>query len=138
VVGTIGQPATDILSGGGYALRGGFWFGGGTSPVDVADEGDVAGSEAFRFKVQTAVPDPFMHSTLVAFGIPARRDVDIGVYDVSGRLRRKLHAAPLTAGRHQQAWDGRDDAGHRMAAGVYFIRVQAGPDRSAKKVVLMR
>ena len=35
-------------------------------------------------------------------------------------------------------WDGRRTGGARASSGVYFIRVQTGPDRLACKVVLLR
>jgi flagellar hook assembly protein FlgD len=43
------------------------------------------------------------------------------VFDLGGRLVRTLHRGPLAAGPHAFEWNGRDQAGRRAAAGVYFV-----------------
>ncbi|MBK6899777.1 MAG: hypothetical protein IPH09_11075 [bacterium] len=46
--------------------------------------------------------------------------------------------APLPAGRHARAWDGRDDAGRRVSGGAYLVRLTVdGRDAPARKVVLL-
>jgi len=53
----------------------------------------------------------------------------LSIFDVTGRLVRRLWDAPLAAGRHTIAWDGRDSGG-RLLTGVYFARAEA-PGHSA-------
>jgi len=48
--------------------------------------------------------------------------VTIGLYDVGGRLVRTLAERAFPAGAQRLAWDGTDDAGRRLARGVYFAR----------------
>jgi flagellar hook assembly protein FlgD len=38
---------------------------------------------------------------------------------------RTLVDGPVSAGRHEVAWDGRDESATVVAAGVYFARLQA-------------
>ena len=57
---------------------------------------------------------------------------------MAGRLVRTLAEGPFTAGRHQRVWDGTDDRGHRVAAGVYFARMIAGADQVHRSVVVLR
>jgi serine protease AprX len=83
-------------------------------------------------------------STAVVFGLaagsgPAR----LGVLDVQGRRVRDLtfggNPAPGGDGRAwRAAWDGRDDAGRLLEAGIYFITLETGGRRSALRVVSMR
>jgi flagellar hook assembly protein FlgD len=40
------------------------------------------------------------------------------------------------AGRVETVWDGRDDHGARLSAGVYFVRATAGGDTRLTRVVL--
>ena len=52
-------------------------------------------------------------------------EIGIGVFDVAGRLVRRLHSGPLTMGAHTVSWNGLDTSGRRCASGIYFIRVHA-------------
>jgi flagellar hook assembly protein FlgD len=56
-----------------------------------------------------------------------------------GRDVRTLVAGEeLLAGRHQRSWDGRDNFGAAVPAGVYLVRLQAGGHASARRLVLVR
>jgi flagellar hook assembly protein FlgD len=71
----------------------------------------------------------------IAFDLPRAGRVEIGVYDVAGRLVRSLHSGPLAAGPHRLAWDG---TGARPGSGVYFIRLEGGSEQAVEKVVRVR
>ncbi len=60
----------------------------------------------------------------------------VALYDVSGRRVRSLHDGPLDAGPHAFAWDGRDDLGRRVPAGLYFARVRAGDGEVAVRKIV--
>ena len=71
--------------------------------------------------------------------LPARSLSSVRVYDVAGRLVRTLVEGNLDAGPHEIVWDGTDDAGRRVASGVYFAASEPEVGRSvAAKVVLLR
>jgi len=59
--------------------------------------------------------------------------VDISVYDVAGRLVRRVHGSVLPAGVHTIEWD---TVG--LSSGFYFYRVVSGTQVSARKFVLLR
>jgi len=66
---------------------------------------------------------------------PARMRVD--VFDVRGRAVRSLAAGPLEPGRYALHWDGRDAAGQRTGAGVFFVRAVGGRWSSSLRWVRM-
>ncbi len=139
LAGTIGQADAGHMSGGSYALGGGFWMGGGTIAVDVEDSPEVlAGAAPLTFRVHPAAPNPLVHHSLVAFDLPVPRNVSARVYDVAGRLTRTLVEGPLPAGRHRHVWDGTNDSGGRVTAGVYFMVLEAGIDRGREKILVLR
>ncbi len=85
-----------------------------------------------------ARPNPFNPRTTVAFTLAAGGAVRLAVHDVSGRLVRLLVGAELPPGEHRAAWDGRDDDGRAVAAGVYLARLTAEGVAESAKLVLVR
>lgn len=94
------------------------------------------------------VPNPFTGSTLVSFG----RDpgglaaggrvrptpVEIAVYDVAGRLVRRLWRGSIGQTEAGVVWDGTDGDGRSVASGVYFCRLRAPGVDLRRKMVLVR
>jgi bacillopeptidase F len=77
-------------------------------------------------------PNPFNGNTVIATLDPAGLGDYIGIYDISGRLVRRLSAA----GHQSVAWDGADESGHVVAAGVYFARIEDKPSLFRKMLYL--
>ena len=80
-------------------------------------------------------PAPADRDQSLEFSLPARADVTLTVHDVTGRLARTVTARDLAEGHHSVRWDGRDDAGRRAAAGVYFVRLAAAGESVTHKIV---
>jgi flagellar hook assembly protein FlgD len=60
------------------------------------------------------------------------------VYDATGRRVRRLVHGEQPAGIRTVTWDGRNDAGLRVSAGVYFLRLETVQTTRLRKVVLTR
>jgi hypothetical protein len=70
----------------------------------------------------SASPNP-ARVTKVSFTLPARAEVDLSVFDLSGRKVATLASGSMSAGRYARDWDG-GSAG----AGVYFVRLRVGSE----------
>ena len=81
---------------------------------------------------------PGISSATITYALGAAGSVSLRVYDVSGRLVRTLVSGDQPAGQHEIAWDGRSDEGHRVGAGVYFIRLERGDGVSTAKTIVLR
>jgi len=64
--------------------------------------------------------------------------VTIAVYDVAGRRVRMLQDGMMGATRHEVRWSGVDDAGQRVAPGVYFCRLVAGKVVQTSRLSVLR
>ncbi len=84
-----------------------------------------------------AHPNPFSSETRVLLSLPERTDVLLIVSDVSGRMVRTLIDRSMAAGRHAAHWDGSDEAGIRVASGVYFCRLRADGRELVTKLILI-
>jgi FlgD Ig-like domain len=82
-----------------------------------------------------AWPNPARAGQNLRFTLTEPGRVDVAVFDASGRRVRALLASFFPEGVHEASWDGRDDAGNRVAPGLYFVRVRAGGPESALKLL---
>lgn len=62
---------------------------------------------------------------------------EVAVFDAAGRRMRVLANGTLHAGIHDLAWDGGDESGRRMPAGVYFVRVKLASSGFGQSKVLV-
>ena len=85
-----------------------------------------------------ALANPFRGSARIAFALPEARAVRLAVYDVSGRRIRVLAEGRRERGAHEVGWDGLDLDGNETAAGVYFLRLEAGDELLVRKAVRLR
>ncbi len=69
--------------------------------------------------------------------LTAAADVNVVIYDVSGRLVRALHRGRLEAGSHEMRWDGTRGDGSRVRRGIYFYRAVTGEQSVARKMILL-
>ncbi len=83
-------------------------------------------------------PNPFNPSTTIAFALPAAGQVDLAVFTVDGRRVATLINERLAAGHHSATWDGRDEAGRRLASGAYFYRLRAGDGVLVRRMVMVK
>jgi hypothetical protein len=82
-------------------------------------------------------PNPFNPSTEIALAVDQTENIQLDVYDVAGRLVRKLHDGVLTQGPHRITWDGRNDSGALAASGVYFAQVRDREGQSASHRMML-
>jgi hypothetical protein len=85
-----------------------------------------------------ARPNPFNPVTTIGYTLREAARADIVVYDVSGRRVRVLFSGAATAGYHEVTWDGRNDAGSRVASGLYLYQLRSGDGVETKKMVLLK
>ena len=137
---SIGLMTPGQMTGGGYSLGGGFWGegGGGTASIEPSDN-EATAAIPLAFRLYPTAPNPLLVGrTTFAFDLPQPGVVRVLVYDVAGRLTRTLVEGPLPAGQHRRVWDGADDTGHRVAAGIYFLRVHTQRTRAEQKIVVLK
>ncbi len=84
------------------------------------------------------IPNPFMGTTTINFGIPKSGSVAIDIYDVAGRHVSTVLNAEKAAGTHEAVWNGRNSNGASVPAGVYFYRFTFDNEFLMKKMIVMR
>lgn len=112
-----------------------------TLPLDFASDAngtlDVPRTPAPALRSLRAMPNPALRGTRVGFALPDAEDVDLDVFDASGRVVQRLAHGRLSPGEHEFAWDGRTTGGSAAEAGVYFVRLVTPTRESSVKVVAL-
>jgi hypothetical protein len=105
-----------------------------TAPVDAGQL--VTGRSATELVV---APNPSRGASTIHWTLAApSHAVSVRVVDVAGRRMRTLAYGPLPAGSHERVWDGTNDGGHPVTAGIYFVVLDTERDRARQKVLVLR
>jgi hypothetical protein len=94
-----------------------------------------------RLALHQNAPNPFggqLARTRIRFDLPDTAPVRIDICDPTGRRVRTLMNGPLVAGSYTIEWNGLDGLGNRMESGVYFYILQAGDQRTARRMMLLK
>jgi hypothetical protein len=84
-------------------------------------------------------PNPFRTQTQIKYAIDANKKPLLKIYDRTGRLVKSFNLESSI--EHQESslvWDGLDDYGNRLPAGVYFVCIQSSRGEQSMPVVLLR
>ncbi len=85
-----------------------------------------------------AAPNPFDATTTIRYSLQVAGPVSIALFDAGGRLVREWTRSEQSPGDHAITWDGGDDAGRRLPAGVYLVRIRTQRGDSTRRLVLSR
>jgi hypothetical protein len=92
----------------------------------------------FEFSLSQNFPNPFNPTTEIHFSLDRNGEVQLSIYDISGRLVRTIAQRKMTPGAYVEYWDGRDRFGKDVSSGVYFYRLKAGGKVLTRKMVVVR
>lgn len=89
----------------------------------------------------TVSPNPFTHRTKIRYSIlDSRYSIErpvLRVYDAGGRMVKSLNPGSSIPNQESEVlWDGTDNAGQRLPAGVYFLSL-FGPDGEKRVPIVM-
>jgi hypothetical protein len=83
-------------------------------------------------------PNPARGASTLEFGLAERGDAELSIFSVDGARVRTLAHGPREAGAYRLTWRGEDDAGKRLAPGVYWARLTTGGLKLTRRIVFLR
>ncbi len=98
----------------------------------LTDVGEDEPASIHSFHLDQNYPNPFNGSTTIRFGLPARQQVSLRVYNMLGRMIRVLAERSFEAGNHTLTFESGD-----LPSGLYFYRLKTGSFISVRKMVII-
>lgn len=89
-------------------------------------------------EIGEVTPNPSFGTVTLRYALTADAEMQIDLFDPSGRLVRRFAVGRQGAGAHEFVWDGKNREGDDLPAGVYFMTLQSGDVRVTRGVVLLR
>ncbi len=97
------------------------WFAIGQRPVGIEEDGISPKS----FTLAQNFPNPFNPETTIRYELNRSAEVELAIYDISGRQVTTLVSGRQVAGQYQVTWNGLDRRGNPVASGIYLYRLES-------------
>jgi hypothetical protein len=103
--------------------------------ASIEDNSSLAPS---TFALEKNYPNPFNPSTTISYDLPQQAQVTLDIFDIMGKKIKTLVNQSQDTGNKSAVWNGTDEFGRPVSAGVYLYRIQAGEFTKTRKMVLLK
>jgi len=86
-----------------------------------------------EFRLMQNYPNPFNNTTTIRYAVPEETDIQLEIFDISGRLVETLTSQLHQPGFYDLKWSGR-----QIASGIYFIKLEAAKTVLTQKMILLK
>tara|TARA_B100000941_G_C28362180_1_gene477633 strand:- start:409 stop:843 length:435 start_codon:yes stop_codon:yes gene_type:complete len=90
------------------------------------------------FSLGNNYPNPFNSNTVIPFSISEPGKTSLFVYDINGRIVKKILNEYLRVGYHTFTWDGKNGMGHSVSSGIYYYELKNAFFTNTKKMILIK
>ena len=90
------------------------------------------------FGIKSCYPNPFNPSTSIEYTVEINSEIYITVYNLLGEKIKLLENTIKGPGSYTTHWNGLNEIGQRMSAGIYFIEFKNSNLQDVKKVTLLK
>ncbi len=101
----------------------------------------VSANPATVFGLGPNYPNPFdpnETSAAISFTLPTQATVSLTICNIMGEVVKTLVNAVRLAGTHSVWWDGRDERGATVPAGLYFVSLQSIDGHATVKLIVAK
>jgi len=89
-----------------------------------------------KFELSQNYPNPFNSETVFKLTIAKEGNIHLTIFDLLGREVRRLINEYKKAGYYLVKWDGKDNSGNSVSAGIYFCQMRGKKFTKTKKIIL--
>jgi hypothetical protein len=99
----------------------------------------VAAPTPDTYELSQNYPNPFNPTTKIAFSLPNSEKVTIEIFNITGRLVKKLvDNRSYDAGHYTISWDATNQHNSSVATGMYYYVFKAGKFKAVRKMVFIK
>ncbi|MGC9362057.1 MAG: FlgD immunoglobulin-like domain containing protein, partial [Candidatus Syntrophosphaera sp.] len=85
-----------------------------------------------------ASPNPSKDGTSISFDLKAPASTSVRIYNIKGQIIRTLMENNTLQGKQNVTWDGKDQSGRKVTAGIYFAKITADKYCTTQKLIIMK
>jgi hypothetical protein len=90
------------------------------------------------FIIEQAYPNPFNPTTKIKYGVPSESNVDVTIYDITGRLVYNTTIRNRQPGWHHFEWRGVDSRSQLVSAGIYLVTMTVGDNAQKQMITFLK
>ena len=103
--------------------------------TDVDDPGEIRPADIVLLQNH---PNPFNQETMIEYSTGEFAQVVVTIHNLLGQRVRRLVETRQPPGFHSVIWDGKDNTGRDVAAGVYIYSLKAGTRQQTRKMIVLK
>ena len=107
---------------------------GGTTGIDDNDITQIPE----EFILEQNYPNPFNPTTTISFDLSNSMNVSLSIFNVNGQLVRSLIDNNYSANHHTVTWNGKNNLGKNVPAGLYFYTLSGNATSVTKKMIYLK
>ena len=92
-----------------------------------------------NYGLHHSYPNPYQMQgkIFISFALPQNDNVEFSIFNMLGQRVKNFHCGNFKAGIHQIYWDGKNETGEPVSAGVYFYRMKTPRFSAMKKLLIV-
>ena len=83
-------------------------------------------------------PNPFNPTTRIVYRVQKQSDVEIYLYNSMGAVIKSYIVSNQQPGLHSIQWDGFNNLGSKVHAGIYFFTIKTQIRKMSGKIILIK
>jgi len=107
----------------------------GELPSIIEDKYSCDVTYPLEYEIYPSMPNPFSNHTTIPYRLYNPGNVNLSLYNIVGKKVADLILCEQNTGDHYIIWDGRDDSGQSLPAGVYLIYFAWNKVHTIKKLI---
>jgi flagellar hook assembly protein FlgD len=91
-----------------------------------------------KMRLEQNFPNPLKRQTKISYQLPTEGYTSLAVYNIAGQKIKTLVKEAQNVGTHNATWNGQDESGKPVSAGIYIYRLQTGNGCRTRKMTVIR
>ena len=91
-----------------------------------------------EFSLSPAYPNPFNSKVNFRFKLYGDMDMILQIFDLQGRKIKTVVRDFFREGDYEFSWNGVNESGQSMAAGIYLVTLKSGPKFQTRKIIYLK